>query len=124
MRWLVVILVCAGCQDIELSAMHPPPPGATLEVDRDAESIELSVGTAAAIECSFAGYDPCADLEVISEDAVITIYPLHIGGLDSYSWTRDSPRSGFVVLGNEIGSGELEIRSNDGEKHYRIEVVE
>ncbi|MBT8495906.1 MAG: hypothetical protein KJO07_22875 [Deltaproteobacteria bacterium] len=125
MKWVLAALVlCAGCQDIELSAMHAPPPGAELSVDRDEQRIELSVGTAAAIECIYGGYDPCTDVEIEGGDGTVTVYPLHIAGLDQYSWNRDQPRAGFVVVGSELGVTEIEVRSSEGEKRYQIEVVE
>jgi len=124
---LATVVVCAACTSIELEALHAPPVGGTAIVDADDRTIELSAGTALAIECAVAPtFEPCTGAETtIVGEGIASTRRLHVDNLYlSYGGTEGLPRSGFVLIGHAEGEAELEVATNEGDVAYQIRIVE
>ncbi len=124
---LPLLSLCWACTSVELEALHSPTLGAEGTVDAEEQTIELSTGTALAIECNVVPtYEPCAGMEVMVHDVELaSSRSLFLDNLFlRYDGTGASPRSGFVVIGHAVGETELVVRTDDADATYQIRIVE
>jgi len=113
-----------GCEQVELTALHGPPPGARAELNRESETIVLSRGVALAVDCSFGYGESCENIEAIAgNESTAQSYRLFRDGLLYDYQEGPQPESGFVIVGLSEGKTELEILTEQGDLRFEVEVV-
>jgi hypothetical protein len=117
----------AGCGPY-LTALTPPPPDHTAELDRQAELIELSAGVALAFRCNDINALPCEGATATTDNPqVAQVYPAHLHELSdtAYPWHHRGPKpgAGFVIVGLVPGHTVLRLRSDDGDLEYQVRVI-
>jgi hypothetical protein len=113
---LALGIALAGCSEVSLSAITPPPPGRDAALDDEADEIRLSRGVALAFECVSreSGYSgPCRDATIAVDDpTVATVYRAHLDALGGGPWSQQpegpQQQTAFVVVG--LGAGQTTVR--------------
>jgi len=104
---------------------HAPPPDSEASIDNEEETVELTQGSALAIECTIDGMGPCENVEVRtigSETA--RVYRVHYGDLQDPQYGLESfSQHGFVVTGLQTGVTELEVQTSDASRTYELKVL-
>ena len=121
----VLIALVSGCTDITLEVAHIPAVESIGAVDAEDHEIEISVGTALAIECTVTpAMRACSDVEAIVDDeSISSSYRLHLDRfVEAYAWPNEQ-RAGFILVGRRQGKTTLEVITGDGDAQYQIHVV-
>ena len=127
-RALAVAALLAGCGEITVTALTPPPPGKTAVLD--GEDLDLSRGIALAFECVASNDDyngPCRDATATSSDpGVARVFPSYLDTL-APAWKgggAGGPRSrtAFVVIGLAEGTSEVRVETSDGDVSIDVSV--
>jgi hypothetical protein len=128
-KLILLASLLAGCGDVSLAALTPPPPGKIATLDDEHDTLELSKGIAFAFECtssedSYQG--PCRDATATAGDeAIINVFPGYIDKLvDTYDDGYAGPRSrtAFVVVGLAAGVTDLVVKTSDGDVTVEVTV--
>jgi hypothetical protein len=129
-RFLLCIVVVAGCDDVNVQALTVPPPGKVAQLDAKNLELELSRGVAFAFECNESNNDytgPCRDSTLTSDDAAIAqAFPSYLDSLAiAYGGGDLGPRSrsAFVVVGLAAGKTDLRLATPDKDLSIRVTVV-
>ena len=122
-------MLLAGCGDVYLAALTPPPPGKVATLDDEHDTLELSKGIAFAFECtssedSYQG--PCRDATATAGDeGIINVFPGYVDTLvDTYDDGFAGPRSrtAFVVVALAAGETDLIVKTSDGDVTVEVTV--
>jgi hypothetical protein len=130
MRAILCACLFAGCGEVSVAALTPPPPGKIAQLDAENLKLELSHGVAFAFECTANdnGYSgPCRDATAATADAsVASVFPSYLDTL-APAWDSGNagPRSrtAFVVVGLGTGSTELVVETSDGDVTVDVTVT-
>jgi hypothetical protein len=121
----------AGCKPFLIPVSSAPPErhGAIdPEPTGEEDLIHLSKGVALGFECreSF-WYLPCGGATAQTANGKIArVLPAHLDkyrnpwGQTEYYESDISHRTVFVVMGVEAGETELDVHSNDGDRHFHV----
>jgi hypothetical protein len=121
-RALLIAGLAAGCSEVNVEALTPPPPGKIAVLDSENNTLELSRGVAFAFECTAygGGYDgPCRDAKAsTSHENIVTVYPSYLDSLGS-AWDDGNAglrsRTAFVVVALGEGKTEVLVKTADGD---------
>ena len=120
---LLVLLAACGPN---FTAQSAPPPGRIARLDevKDHYELDISAGVAIAITCYDSG--PCKDVVVSTEDASIAdVRGGAFGQLQRNEWNRFGTwtDAGIVVIGKSPGHTKIKVKTKDGDKTFRVNVV-
>ena len=133
--WPAIVLFSAcfstGCEEATFDAITVPPPSRIAELNDDDRTIELSKGVALAFDCTFSYAEACGDASIASSDANIAAgflgYSGELQSVYDYGQDRgsgDQSYTRFVVVGYEVGTSTLSIRTEKGDADFLVQVFD